>query len=385
MTSGRILIVDDDPKMGELIGELAGELGFEARSATDQTTFKKEYGEFAPTVLFVDLHMPDADGIQTLNYLHAESCKAEIFMISGVDRRVLKSARDFGISKGLNVRDALSKPIDLDVLEQVLVSVKRPSDAISADEIRTGIAQGEFFPRYQPKLTLVGNGTGVIDSAEALVRWKHPSRGELLPGLFLQSVEAEGMMAEMTDSMVVSIAEQMGKWAADDIKPVVAFNLSPSLLNDVTLPDRYERIVYDAGLDPDSLTIEITESAVMADVTSTAEILTRFRIKGFGLSIDDFGTGYSSLVELYRMPFNELKVDQAFVGPAPGDKEAAVIVSLLVRLAHDLGMSACAEGAEDDATLTYLRDLGCEKAQGYIVDRPLTAEEFAARFGKSVD
>ena len=125
------------------------------------------------------------------------------------------------------------------------------------------------------------------------------------------------------------------------------------------------------------MTIEVTETAVMRDTDAATEIMTRFRLNNFGLSIDDFGTGHSSLVELYRMPFNELKIDRAFVGKMSESEEARVIVRSLVNLAHDLGLTACAEGAEDMDTIDFLRQLGCDYVQGYAIAKPLNTEEIA--------
>lgn len=380
MSKARVLIVDDDPEMGNLIGAVVEDLDMEYRAVTNQTSFHEAYATFDPTVLFIDLNMPDADGIQTLTYLRDQACEADIFMISGCDSRILKAARGFGTSEGLKVRDALEKPIDIDAVEQALCNVHPSNGIITTGEIRTGLNQGQFFPRFQPKLTLDNAGKSVIKGAEALVRWDHPQHGELTPASFIPQVESEGLIDDLTDRVIKSAVAEMHRWSLDGRPPVVAVNLSPVMLGtDLSLPDKYEQIVRDAGFEPSDLTIEITESAVMADVTATAGILTRFRIKGFGLSIDDFGTGYSSLVELYRMPFNELKIDQAFVSQAANDKEADVIVRLLVRLAHDLNMTVCAEGAEDAETLDYLRRVGCDTVQGYVIDRPLLANDFTLR------
>ncbi|MEQ9125330.1 MAG: EAL domain-containing protein, partial [Alphaproteobacteria bacterium] len=166
-------------------------------------------------------------------------------------------------------------------------------------------------------------------------------------------------------------------------------NLSPCLLIDPGFAGRMCDMVRDEGLTPARLTFDVPDGfavAVGAGASAeAADTLTKLRLKGFGLSVDDFGFGASSLAQLYRMPFNEMKIDLAFVTDAPGDPEAETICRALVRLAHEFGMTACAEGVETAETLAYLSALGCDMAQGYFIDRPLLADEVALRFGAFVD
>jgi len=394
MSTNRVLVVDDEAKIGSIISAVAEGLDYEADSITDPLAFKEAYRQFKPTILFIDLAMPGLDGVEMLDQMHRQGVEAAIFIISGHDQEVLKTARNFGLSKGLNICGALAKPIDIDLVEEALLSVRsflattlndpRSNTEITHEEIRDGLANGAFLPRFQPKLSFSGQdcGKGWLCGAEALVRWRHPLHGELSPGHFLPMIEAEGLMPELTEIVLSASLKQMQRWAERGLSPLLAINLSPVLLTDLDLPDRYENLVRAAGVDPDGLIFEVTESAVMEDTATSAKILTRFRIKGFGLSIDDFGTGYSSLVELYRMPFSELKIDRMFVARALEEKEADVIVRQLIGLAHGLGISVCAEGAENIETLSYLAALGCDKVQGYAVDRPLLAEDFLGRLDR---
>ena len=133
----------------------------------------------------------------------------------------------------------------------------------------------------------------------------------------------------------------------------------------------------DEGVAPGRITLEVTESAVSRDAVAATEVLTRFRLNGFGLSIDDFGTGHSSLVELYKMPFNELKIDRTFVSQVEQQEEARVIVRTLVRMAHELGLRTVGEGVETPAMLDFLRGCGCDEVQGYAVSRPVLPEAVA--------
>jgi EAL domain-containing protein (putative c-di-GMP-specific phosphodiesterase class I) len=149
------------------------------------------------------------------------------------------------------------------------------------------------------------------------------------------------------------------------------------MLDDSSLADRVLQKVNAASVDPAQLTFEVTESGAMADPSKTMEILTRMRLKGFELSIDDFGTGYSSLVQLYDLPFSELKIDRSFVADIERQEDANVIVRTLIDLAHNLSLQACAEGVETQAEWRRLMEFGCDRMQGYLFGRPMPAEDIA--------
>jgi EAL domain-containing protein (putative c-di-GMP-specific phosphodiesterase class I) len=157
----------------------------------------------------------------------------------------------------------------------------------------------------------------------------------------------------------------------------LSINLSAKLLSDLTLPDKVEELLNSYHFDPNRLLLEVTESGAMEDPSLTMDILSRLRLKNTRLSIDDFGTGYSSLVQLYRMPFNEIKVDKSFVMKAMTDKEAAAIARITIDLGHSLGLEIVAEGVEDQETYDWLKELGCEIGQGYFISRPVDIDQFS--------
>lgn len=387
--SPRVLVVDDDLDMLDLVRDVAEGLNLSVETAGDRRGFQQAYHRLEPTIVLLDLQMPDADGVEILGELHDLGCTASIVLMSGFDRRVLKSAQDFGLSKGLKIEGTVEKPVPIDVLEELLTRavapLARPSTVaprqdieILAGDLRQAIAKGQLFLRYQPKLTLGRTArSDRIQAVEALVRWRHEWWDEIPPDRFIGLAETNNLIAAMTEFVFRVAAEQTARWHADGTGLAVAVNLSPVLLEDLSLPNRLAGLVRGAGADPAHMTIEVTETAVMRDTDAATEIMTRFRLNNFGLSIDDFGTGHSSLVELYRMPFNELKIDRAFVGKMSESEEARVIVRSLVNLAHDLGLTACAEGAEDMDTIDFLRQLGCDYVQGYAIAKPLNTEEIA--------
>ena len=162
----------------------------------------------------------------------------------------------------------------------------------------------------------------------------------------------------------------------------VSANVSTMDLADATLPERISAIVAEYKIPVSRLQFEITESALMGDADSVGNVLQRLRTAGFRLSIDDFGTGYSSLAQLKHMPVSELKIDKSFVLGLPGNADDAVIVRSTIELAHNLGLTIVAEGAENDPCIAFLRAAGCEIAQGYGISRPISAADFEAWLGK---
>ena len=154
----------------------------------------------------------------------------------------------------------------------------------------------------------------------------------------------------------------------------VAINLSPQLLNDLSFPDQVARMAAQVGADARRIIFEVTESAAMFDPGTTMDVLTRMRVKNFGLSIDDFGTGYSSLKQLYLMPFSELKIDTSFVRDIFAHEDARTMVETMVLLAHKLRLTACAEGVESQEVLDFLDSVDCDRAQGYFIGRPMPGD-----------
>ena len=154
-----------------------------------------------------------------------------------------------------------------------------------------------------------------------------------------------------------------------------AVNLPPSLVTDLSFPDRVAALLAQHGVDGSQLALEITETATMQNPTTTMDILTRLRVKRIGLSLDDFGTGYSSLTQLYQMPFNEMKIDKSLVTNVPHSREANTMVSSLIELGHNLGLTICAEGVENRAALDMLAIMGCDRCQGFFISRAVPAAE----------
>jgi EAL domain-containing protein (putative c-di-GMP-specific phosphodiesterase class I) len=179
----------------------------------------------------------------------------------------------------------------------------------------------------------------------------------------------------MTDFVLQRGIEQLKGWEAARLQLGLRVNVAAKLISDIAFPDRLETMLVEQSVGADVLALEITETAMLEQTPEALDILTRLRIKNVGLAIDDFGIGYSSLTQLFRMPFNEMKIDRSLVGKITESKEAWIMVDALVSLAHKLNLMACAEGVEDEATLAALCGFGCDYAQGYLVSPPVPAAE----------
>jgi len=369
-SANRLLVIDDQQELCEFIAEVAKRLGFEALAVTEADAFRRGYLDFSPTVVVLDLQMAGADGIELLRYLGQQGAKAQVLVASGMDQRVLSIAEQVGRTQGLSMLGALQKPIMLGDLEAVLRKTMKPSVGVSATDLELALARRELQVFYQPKARYI-DGRWHVEGVEALARWRHPMRGFIPPPVFIAIAESSGLIRDLTEQIVDMSMRQTAAWHAQGLKLAVAINLSPRLLNDRTFPNLAERLAAQYSVDPQYITFEITESAAMSDPDTTMDVLTRLRVKNFGLSIDDFGTGYSSLKQLYLMPFSELKIDISFVRDVCHRDEARVMVETMVLLAHKLGLTTCVEGVETQEALDFLAQANCDRVQGYLIGKPM--------------
>lgn len=376
--TNRLLVIDDQQELCDFIVEVAKRLGFEALAVTESDAFRRAYLDFNPTIVVLDLQMSGSDGIELLRYLGNQGTRAQVLVASGMDQRVLSTAEQVGRAQGLNMLAALQKPIMLPDLEAVLRKTMKPSIGVTAADLDQALADRQIQVYYQPKARHTEAGAWLVEGVEALARWRHPVRGFIPPPVFISIAEASGQIRQLTEQVVDQAIAQAARWQAAGQPLDVAINLSPRLLNDRSFPDLAASLASSHGVPPQRLSFEITESAAMSDPDTTMDVLTRLRVKNFGLSIDDFGTGYSSLKQLYLMPFSELKIDISFVRDVCHRDEAKVMVETMVLLAHKLGLTACAEGVETREVLDFLAQANCDRVQGYLIGKPMPGDELPA-------
>jgi len=244
--------------------------------------------------------------------------------------------------------------------------------ATLSDALHRALGTEELHIAYQPVVTIPDRK---VVAREALLRWHHPTLGSITPGEFVPVAERTGLITDIGSWVLRQACEDCAHWQATGEPEVgVAVNVSGIQLENVRFTEEVERALKSSDLSPDALTLEVTESLLMADGAAARAGLERLRGLGVRVAIDDFGTGYSSLSWLAHLPLDVLKVDRSFVSALGMVEREVVIVEAMVRLAHTLGLSVVAEGVETDVQLARLVKLGCDSAQGFLLGRPKPVE-----------
>lgn len=244
------------------------------------------------------------------------------------------------------------------------------------DDLREALANNEFELHYQPQVRLNDNS---VSSLEALVRWRHPERGLIPPGQFIPLAEETGLIVPLGEWILRTACKQVSQWRDAGLPPLrVAVNLSARQFKDHELSNMIFYTLRDHLLEPRYLELELTESLLAEDVRTASLILNRLKGLGVVLSLDDFGTGYSNLAQLKRFPLDILKIDRSFVSDISMKSNGDTIVRTIIKLAHNLGLTALAEGVETAEQQAFLREHGCDVIQGYFISKPMPAAEFEA-------
>lgn len=242
--------------------------------------------------------------------------------------------------------------------------------------LRRALQNGEFELHYQPKVDIA---TGRIESAEALIRWRHPERGIVAPNAFIGLAEDTGLILPIGEWVVRTACLQLRAWhRAGHTHLRMAVNLSAQQFQQKNLVEMVQAALDDAELDAHFLELELTETAVMHDAEQSVRVLERLSAMGVRIAVDDFGTGYSSLSYLRRLPLDKLKIDRAFIREIATSRDDAEIVRAIVSLAHSLQLKVIAEGVETADQFDYVRGLGCDQFQGYLCSAPVPAADFVA-------
>jgi diguanylate cyclase len=240
-------------------------------------------------------------------------------------------------------------------------------------ELRCAIDKNDLMLFYQPKVSIQSNA---LYGAEALARWNHPIHGFISPDEFIPMAERTRMIKQLTQWVLKRAFRDCAAWHAQGIDIKISVNLSTRDLHDPDLPELIAGIAASAGIKPEWIILEITESSVMNEPENALIIINRLHDMGYQFSIDDFGTGYSSLAYLKKLPLVELKIDKSFVMDLMNSENDITIVKAIINLAHNLGLSVTAEGVETENIMAKLKDYQCDIAQGYYLSKPLSVKHF---------
>lgn len=382
----RVLVVDDSTLQREFAVELCGEIGIDsvlqAADGLEAIELLRQDSEIEAIIL--DLEMPSMDGVQVLHELVRLQLDPAIVVASSRESVLLNVVESMGKSLGLRLLGVLQKPISL---EQLAGSLGRYSAIMQRDEresaeqhngpelteedVQLALLRGEFISFFQPKVALYD---GRLCGVEALIRWQHPKHGLLPPSAFIGLVEAGQYISPVTLHMLEMSLRYCKVWHEAGLALSFSINVSAHSLADSKLADAIIDRVAASGIAPGFVILEITESAIMTDLSITLGTLARLRLKGFGLSIDDYGTGFSCMLQLSRVPCTELKIDRAFVNGASKKQHLRIMLESALDIARKLNLKVVAEGMETREDWQLLRDLECGEAQGYFVAKPMPGE-----------
>jgi len=393
----KLVILDDEPAIGQLIVEIAEAAGVACKYSSDPSGFMQTVSEWEPTHVAIDLKMPEMDGLEVMEHLARLGCSADIIILSGADERVLDAAARSAADYGLSFAGVLTKPFTPKALVRLLshsadgVNPQFRSDpsslspsqfpSLSPIELKEAIQKGYLQVFYQPKIEC---GTNRLVGFEALSRIRHPRLGLISPDAFIPIAESHDLIYELTQAVLDQSLGFIGKKLAGNLdgsplpqaaKLKVALNVSCQILRQREFLEELLLACQRYGVAPEQVILELTESAAMENPAESLAMLTRLRVHGFHLSIDDFGVGYSSMLQLVKLPFSEIKIDKSFVLTASTNEESRTVINSVVSLGRSLKLSSTAEGIENAQTLEYLRGIGCDIAQGYYISRPVPEGE----------
>ncbi|PPK69493.1 bifunctional diguanylate cyclase/phosphodiesterase [Actinokineospora auranticolor] len=353
----------------------------------DVALARLEGAQFA--VLLLDTAPDEAHAV-------AERLRAKLAAPYPVDRLTVEATSVVGYSSPRAIEgDGTALELDVDALLQnadvALRAARSASETVRAylptmgqiflrrfhlvTQFRQALETGQVKVHYQPKVALPSRQ---VLGVEALVRWRHPEFGRLDPDEFVPAVEAAGLVDALTGFVMDQSLIRVRKWMDRGLRIAAAVNLSVRSLDDPSFPDRVDEALRKHGVPPELLTLELTESGVMADPQRALPVLRRLHALGVVLAVDDFGTGYSSLAYLRQLPVDEVKIDKSFVLGMGTDLGDLAVVRSIVELGHSLGLTVVAEGVEDDAARDQLAGMGCDVAQGYLISRPLSESRLEA-------
>lgn len=382
----RVLVLDDDRFMLEFVSHLLKELDVDEVLVAEDG----KAGLFVLStqiddvdLLICDIEMPGMDGIEFLRNIANQKYGGKIVLFSGIDEDLLKAIERLAIVRGLSVIGTLVKPVTIgalaDLLEkltlpvQVKVESSRSRQIFGVDELKEALLADQIKIFYQPKICALNRR---VTSVECLARWQHARYGYVSPDNFISVIEQNGLINDFTRNILRKSVQQLDTWLQQGMDLKISVNVSMENLDRFNLPEIYQEAVQNSNVPIERVVLEITEGKLGRDFAQSLDILTRIRLKGFGLSIDDFGTGYASMETLKYMPFTEMKIDRIFAHKAAEDLATRVILESSIKLGKAFGLNVVVEGIETQADFELVAALGCDEIQGYFVAKPMLPDEF---------
>ena len=397
MKRNRLLIIDDDPLICKTLEHIAQKAGFEVMSTDSAFSFFSQLELFDPSLIIVDLLMPELSGTELMLRMAKLHSEAKLIITSGQDRSIIDAAETLAKDNGLSVIGTLKKPFAAANLKYLLTlhlshfdkttNTEQWEDAPhnsewtpSLEEIIRVIEDDEITLNFQPKLS---GCDGSLLGFEALARWNVPGRGHITPSLFIPLAERNHLFSVMTKNIARKGIDWLGKlnqqitaMPGQVTAPYgLAFNITINALYDHDMPEQFLELCNEYAVAPQLITLEISEPDSIADLEEFISALERFSNLGFHLSLDDFGTGHMAIREIVRSPFHEVKIDKKFVAICDKSPEAKAIVKSCIDIAKNLNLKVVVEGIETQVIRDFVEAEGCFAVQGYLISKPLQADQ----------
>ena len=382
----KVLVIDDQSHVRNWVRTVLKNAGVtnvtEASNGGEAMAAVTQPGAWFDLVL-CDLRMPERDGIETIRAFAALGLESAFAIMSVEEERVIETAGMLAEVQGLRVLGTVAKPLTAEKLDALFAKMRdvtppRAVDAKMAPEadLTNAFLRQELQLVYQPKIWM---RTGKFAGVESLVRWKHPALGLFQPNLFVPLMEgSDDLSASLTDFSLRESIACVGRWREAGRELRIAVNVSARAFDRLDLPERANAMCLEHKVEPEWITLELTETYIARDPVRLIDVATRLRLKGFSLSIDDFGTGQSGLSKLQKLPFNELKIDRQFVNGCSQSTTQRSVVEASLALARSLKMTSVAEGVQHRPDWDLLMQLGCDVMQGYFIARPMSEEGLEA-------
>lgn len=374
------LVIDDDPIFRLVAEDALRALGVENVDVAEDgasglariVSLTKAYD-----LIICDLQMPNLDGVSVVRELANINFSGALIIASSEADAVISAVQRMAIMVGVRILGAIKKPLTIGVLEKLLTQAKSEDrDAaitpMTRHGLKTAMIEKRLIPYYQPKLSLK---LQKVTSAEVLTRVFSPEGNLMSLQACLKAAEQYDLMDELTLVIMDQTIADIENWNERGLSLDLSFNISPSMLRNLDLPDLLASRFKSAGIDLQTITLEVTEERLLDYDANVLEVLSRLRLLGFKLSIDDFGTGATSIEQLRLYPFNELKIDKTFIQGAQSDPFARTTVEASIRLAAMLDMVIVAEGVETEDDFGFVQTAGTHMVQGYLVSRALPADK----------
>jgi len=362
-----LLIASETIRASQALNDVVREMSFTLSFFSKSATFSELMtGQSRRIVVLTEA---DVCG-ETVRALKSAKDRIPFAVIVAADRASLRSSQQAELVDKLARLDNIEwvgKDFDFDQLSASARRCRRRMLRISRQEVEDALENREFVLRYQPKVERNSGSEWLTREAEALVRWHHPEHGLMGPLEFLPEVEAFGFMGKLSEYVLRESTRQLLTWRERGFHLSSCINLASSQLGDPMLADNYAEIVREAGLECASFTFEVIEQDLADPDAPHVQMLIALRAKGFRVCLDDFRVASSSLSTFEQMPFDEIKIHASALRRAQKDRVALTVLAAVTGLAHNLGMSVCAEGVEDQETFEFLKTIECDKMQGFLI------------------